>query len=158
VASVRLRPLREEEWASFVERSKRGYADDMVANGGMTVDFARRKAERDFASLLTDGLATQGHHVYAVEDVETEEAVGWLWFARREGYGEEVAFLYDIRLEERVRGRGLGRQAMRLLEDEVRALGLSRIALNVFGGNEVARGLYRSLGYAETAVSMSKDV
>jgi ribosomal protein S18 acetylase RimI-like enzyme len=32
------------------------------------------------------------------------------------------------------------------------------VALNVFGGNEAARGLYRSLGYTEDAVSMSKPV
>jgi hypothetical protein len=30
--------------------------------------------------------------------------------------------------------------------------------LNVFGGNEVARGLYRSLGYSENAVIMSKSL
>ena len=33
-----------------------------------------------------------------------------------------------------------------------------RIALNVFGGNDVARSLYRSVGYAETAVFMSKEL
>jgi len=30
--------------------------------------------------------------------------------------------------------------------------------LNVFGGNDVARGLYRSLGYVERAVLMGKDI
>jgi hypothetical protein len=45
---------------------------------------------------------------------------------------------------------------MLLLEEQVRALGLDQIALNVFGGNEVARSLYRSLDYAETAVWMRK--
>jgi ribosomal protein S18 acetylase RimI-like enzyme len=47
---------------------------------------------------------------------------------------------------------------MELLEEEVRARGLRRIELNVFGGNEVARGLYRSLGYAERAVAMDKEL
>jgi ribosomal protein S18 acetylase RimI-like enzyme len=45
---------------------------------------------------------------------------------------------------------------MQVLEDEVRSRGLGRIALNVFGGNDIARSLYRSVGYAETAVFMSK--
>jgi ribosomal protein S18 acetylase RimI-like enzyme len=158
VASVRLRPLREDEWPSFVERSKHGYVQSMVEHGGVAPEFARKKAERDFPSLLTDGLATEGHYILAVEDVDTGEAVGRVWFARREIDGQEGAFLYDIDLDERVRGQGLGRQAMLLLEEEVRANGLSRITLNVFGGNEVARGLYRSLGYAEAAVWMSKEV
>jgi ribosomal protein S18 acetylase RimI-like enzyme len=43
-------------------------------------------------------------------------------------------------------------------EDEARRRGIDRVALNVFGRNEVARGLYRSLGYEENAVSMSKRV
>ena len=50
------------------------------------------------------------------------------------------------------------RGAMELLEEDVRAHGLKRISLNVFGGNDVARGLYRSLGYAERAVFMSKTL
>jgi len=47
---------------------------------------------------------------------------------------------------------------MRLAEDEARALGVSRIELNVFGGNAVARRLYLSMGYAERAISMGKDL
>ena len=158
MADVRLRPLREDEWEGFVEHSKRGYVESMVTHGGVAPDFAREKAERDFASLFSDGLATKGQYVFAVEDVETGEAVGRVWFARRQIDGEERAFLYDIDLDERVRGQGLGRRAMQLLEDEVRTQGLRRIALNVFGGNEVARGLYRSLGYAESAVWMTKEL
>ena len=47
---------------------------------------------------------------------------------------------------------------MLALEDEVRALGHDSIGLNVWGGNAVARGLYRSLGYAERAVHMRKSL
>lgn len=42
--------------------------------------------------------------------------------------------------------------------DEVRRLGLGAIALNVFGGNEPARALYRSLGYRDVSVWMSKEL
>ena len=47
---------------------------------------------------------------------------------------------------------------MRLFEEEARRRGLSRTNLTVLGGNEVARSLYRSLGYVERAVFMSKDL
>ena len=87
------------------------------------------------------------------------ERVGDLWFAERDSdFGDKAAFIYSIEIFEEFRGRGLGRQAMLALEDEVRRRGLSRIALNVFGGNDVARSLYRSVGYAETAVFMSKEL
>ena len=47
---------------------------------------------------------------------------------------------------------------MRFVEDEARRRGVSGIALNVFGGNEAARSLYRSLGYKEFAAAMRKDL
>jgi len=39
-----------------------------------------------------------------------------------------------------------------------RERGGARVELTVFGGNEVARTLYRSLGYEESAVWMGKDL
>jgi GNAT superfamily N-acetyltransferase len=45
---------------------------------------------------------------------------------------------------------------MLLAEEEARRRGIPRLALNVFGGNNVARRLYTSLGYVENAVAMSK--
>ena len=47
---------------------------------------------------------------------------------------------------------------MALVEDEARARGHRRLVLNVFGGNDVARGLYRSVGFRETALTMTKDL
>jgi ribosomal protein S18 acetylase RimI-like enzyme len=47
---------------------------------------------------------------------------------------------------------------MLLAEAEARRRSLARIGLNVFGGNEVARNLYRSLGYTETAIIMHKHL
>ena len=47
---------------------------------------------------------------------------------------------------------------MMLAEDEARRRGLDTVTLNVFGGNEPARGLYRALGYDETAVFMTKGL
>ena len=61
-------------------------------------------------------------------------------------------------MDEASRGRGLGRVAMRFTEDEARRRGIAKVALNVFGGNAVARGLYVSLGYQETAIHMEKSV
>ena len=54
--------------------------------------------------------------------------------------------------------RRYGKAAMVFAEEEALRRGHDRVALNVFGGNEVARSLYRSLGYDENAVSMSKKL
>jgi len=155
--TLRLRPLRDDEFDDWAAEGRRWYAQDMVDHGEMEREAAERKAEHDAASTLPQRLATPGMHVLALESVETGERVGSVWFAEREAPFEgREAFLYSVWVDERHRGRGFGRQAMLLLEQEVRALGLDRIRLNVFGGNEAARSLYRSLGYVESAVLMVK--
>jgi hypothetical protein len=50
------------------------------------------------------------------------------------------------------------RAAMPLLEAKARRLGDDLIELNVLGGNDVARGLYTSLGHAEVAVYTAKEI
>ena len=155
-ASVRLRPLREDEFAAWLAEHVDWYAGDIAAHGGMPAYAARRKAEADTKALWPQGFATPGSTVLAVEADGIR--VGSIWFAPREHHGVAYAYLYAIVLDDRHRGKGLGREAMRLLEAEVKARGLGRIELNVFAGNDVARGLYRALGYEETAVHMAKDV
>jgi len=157
--SLRLRPLRDDEFDAYVAHGQANYARDMIENAGAPRDQAEAKADLDWKQLLPDRLDSPDQFLLAVEDAETGERVGDLWFARRETQFEgTVAFVYSIEISEQFRGRGFGREAMLLLEDEVRSRGLSRISLNVFGGNEVARSLYRSLGYAEAAVWMAKEL
>jgi ribosomal protein S18 acetylase RimI-like enzyme len=43
-------------------------------------------------------------------------------------------------------------------EREAARRGLHHLSLNVFGGNAPARGLYNSLGWAETAITMTKQL
>jgi len=156
--SARIRPLREDEYDAWRRLSRERYAEDMVENGGFAPEDAREKSEKDFAVTMPGGLATPGQHVFAVE-APGGEVVGHVWLGERDTRDEgRVAFVYEIRIDEERRGRGYGRTAMLLLEAEACALGLDRIELNVFGGNEVARGLYRSLGYEERAVMMGKKL
>ena len=101
--------------------------------------------------MLPHGVATEGAHLWVVED-ERGKPVGSVFLGVRDGR----AWLYDITIDEAARGRGFGRATMLALEAEVEALGFAEISLNVWGGNEVARSLYRSLGYAEVSVGMKK--
>lgn len=151
-----LRPMRADEFPAFVDESKRGYARDIQENGGQTAEFANRKSEEDHAAVLPKGLDTPGHELFVVE--AGGQRVGVLWLAERDSGGRRVYWIYNVEIDEEHRGRGYGRAAMLLAEEEARRRGLSRIELNVFGGNDVARGLYRSLGYAENSVQMAKDL
>ena len=155
---VRLRPMREDEYDAFHADGVEGYARDIEESGGFEREYARAKSVADFERTLPQGLASPGQFVLVVED-DDGRVVGTLWWAvRKSQIGTSYAFVYNVVIDEAERGRGLGRAAMLALEIEVRAAGLDRIELNVFGGNEVARGLYRSLGFAESAVYMGKNV
>jgi ribosomal protein S18 acetylase RimI-like enzyme len=155
--TVRLRPLDDAEFGAWEARSKARYADDMVQHGAFPAEYAHEKAARDFARLLPDGPDSEEQHIWVVED--SEGIVGHAWLGERDSPDAgRAAFVYEIEIEDAYRGLGYGRTGMLLLEGEAKALGYSRIELNVFGGNEVARGLYQSLGYEEIAVSMGKEL
>lgn len=154
--TVRLRPMRPDEYPAFIAASKTGYAYDMVVHGGMLPAAAEKKSHDDHATILPDGLGTPGHSIFVVE--AEGEAVGHLWVAERGTPERRTLFVYGVEIDEAHRGRGFGRAAMLLAEGEAGARGIGRVELNVFGGNDVARGLYRSLGYVETAVQMGKDL
>jgi ribosomal protein S18 acetylase RimI-like enzyme len=141
---VALRPLRDDELPAFFERGRAEYERQLVEFAHLDVDEARAKADRDF-------VPGDGQLLYAVE--AAGDVVGSLWFAELRGR----AYLYEVWIDPAARGRGLGRAAMRALEAEARRRGLRGVEFNVWAGNDVARSLYRSLGYEEHAVFMSKD-
>lgn len=154
--SVQLRPMRDDEVVEWLPQMRDAYADDMVEFGGMSPESAAAKAAGDTERLLTGGRLPADHVIFAIE--ADGETVGDLWLAERDDTLERSLFVYVIHIAEAHRGRGYGKEAMLFAEDEARRRGFDRIALNVFGGNSVARNLYRSLGYTENAVSMSKQL
>ena len=154
-AVAAVRPLRADEYEAFVERALDTYAGDMVA-AGIDAQVARAKAAQDLPALLSNGLDTPGHFIYAI--VDDGEPAGLLWLADRDGELGRSLFVYAVEVDEDRRGRGLARAAMEFAEAEARRLGIPKLALNVFGGNDAARSLYRSLGYRNTAVHMEKPV
>jgi ribosomal protein S18 acetylase RimI-like enzyme len=149
--TVRLREVRDDELPALVDRLYRFYAIDLERHGGLTRAEAEEKATKDHAALLPEGRPLAGHFLYVIED-EQGAAIGHLWYGQR----DPDVFLYSIELDEGVRGRGYGREAMQAFEALARERGATGIWLNVFGGNDIARSLYRSLGYAEASVHMNK--
>jgi ribosomal protein S18 acetylase RimI-like enzyme len=152
-ARVRLRDLREEELADWLAAMHRFYVQDLERNLGLSRAEAEAKSERDHDGLFPDGRPADDVHAFVIEN-EGGETIGRLLFAERP-FG---AWLYAVELDERFRGQGLGRAAMLAFEERARERGAAAVKLNVFGGNEAARSLYRSLGYTEEAVQMGKPL
>ena len=151
-----MRPMRDEEFAAWLPLMRDRYAQDVVRDFGMSPDRATAKAVADIERLLPGGSLPAEHSVFVIE--ADGEPVGDLWLAERDDTSEPSLFVCDIDVDEPYRGRGYGKAGMVFAEDEARRRGLTRIALYVGGRNEVARNLYRSLGFEENAVAMSKPV
>lgn len=148
--------MREDEFEQWLPRMRDGFAEDMVVHGGASEDRARDKAVKDLEQLFPGGRPSADQSVFVIE--ADGRPVGDLWVAEREGDLQHSLWIYDVHVDEAERGRAYGKAAMLHAEEEARRRGLNRVGLMVFGGNEVARNLYRSLGYAENAVFMSKPV
>ena len=85
------------------------WVQNMVENAGLAPEQARKKSDNDWALLLPKGRVPQGHCLFAVEDDETGERVGDLWFAERSNdFDADVAFVYSIEIFAPFRGRGFG--------------------------------------------------
>jgi len=149
--ALQLRAMEDEEFVAWLPLLRDDYAEDLVRDYGMSADKARAQAVAEI-----DGHRSAGHSVLVIE-VE-REPVGHLWLVERLDAYEPTLIVYDIDVDESYRGRGYGHAAMVFAEEEARRRGLTRIALHVGARNDVARNLYRSLGFEENEVAMSKSV
>jgi GNAT superfamily N-acetyltransferase len=149
--------MREDEVPGFIERSEAGYAQQLEEFAFMDTERARTKSRADHESLFPEGRPVEGLLVFVVEDAASGETLGRAMYTERPARSG-TAWLYDIELEQHARGRGLGRRTLELVEADALRRGFARLELNVFGGNEVARSLYRSSGYRELAVTMGKPL
>ncbi|KAI9797707.1 MAG: hypothetical protein M1833_005368 [Piccolia ochrophora] len=76
------------------------------------------------------------------------EIVAFLAFMLTYEDGKEVVYCYEIHLKNEVRGCGLGRRLMQLMEEVGSAVGVGKAMLTVFITNQAAAKFYERLGYA----------
>ncbi|MDH6227882.1 MULTISPECIES: GNAT family N-acetyltransferase [Streptomyces] len=145
-AGSRARPMTPEEFEAWRELDAVEYAREWTARG-VTEEEALAKSRREQRTVLPDGIATAGMEFLVLE--HEGERAGVLWLSL--GAGEtDPAYVYQVRTEPAVRGRGHGRTLMLLAEARAAEAGRSVVGLNVFAGNAPAERLYDSLGYRTT--------
>jgi ribosomal protein S18 acetylase RimI-like enzyme len=81
------------------------------------------------------------------EAVEAGRIVGWAWTGPAPDDSPGRAWLYQITVDEALRGRGHGRAILREVERALAAEGWEECRLNVFRYNAPAIALYRSEGW-----------
>ncbi|GLX21511.1 GNAT family N-acetyltransferase [Streptomyces lavendulae] len=139
-----VRRLTEEEYPAWYAAEEASYIADIVRAGALTPEQAREKSDRDFAQYLPQGYLTPGHAFYAMEAEGQVIGTGWV----NHGFLPGVTFGFSLEVHEEHRGKGYGRAAMAVGEWATRQGGDEAMMFNVFGGNEVAMGLYDSTGFA----------
>ncbi|MEV6955572.1 GNAT family N-acetyltransferase [Streptomyces sp. NPDC051183] len=139
-----VRRLTEEEYPGWYAGEEAAYIADIVRAGALTPEQAKEKSDHDFALHLPQGYLTPGHAFYAMEADGQVIGTGWV----NHGFLPGVTFGFSLEVYEEHRGKGYGRAAMAVGEWATRRGGDEVMMFNVFGGNEVAMGLYDSTGFA----------
>jgi ribosomal protein S18 acetylase RimI-like enzyme len=140
--------------ADWLVASRADYVKERIAAGDSPRE-AEGNATRSFEQLVPGGSPAPGQLMGRL--CIAGETVGHLWIGPA-GSDPKRWWVWDIAVKTDMRGRGLGREAMLLGEQLARSNGATSIGLNVFGHNRVARALYTSLGYEESAVVMRKPL
>lgn len=158
MAEVRLRPMSAGEFEVWRPWVVEEYAREDVEHKEVDPERALDNMSAFLDSTLPRGPRTPGQQLSIVEDAVTGQRVGYTWWGTREVDAGDVAWIYDVWIDEEHRGRGFGRSLMRALEREALDRGLDRLELHVWAGNERARSLYRSLGFREIGLEMFKPL
>ena len=138
-------PMTADRFASFAAESEASFARELAASGRFSEEDAAVESHRQMQVELSDGIDSEGQHLFTAE-VEGAE-VGVLWIGARTRGGRPHAFILDIEIAEEQRRKGYGRDVMHAAEREATRLGADSIGLHVFGFNTGAVHLYESLGY-----------
>jgi ribosomal protein S18 acetylase RimI-like enzyme len=153
VTDLQIRAMTQEEFGAFRQRAINEYAAEHVRVGDWDPEEAEQRAAREIDEPLPDGAQTAGMVLLVGE--ASGEVVGLVWVgpapAARPGW-----WIYDIEVVPAQRGRGHGRALLQAAELEAQRHGAESIGLNMFGGNDAARGLYESSGYEVAATLMRK--
>jgi ribosomal protein S18 acetylase RimI-like enzyme len=145
--------MTQPEFDAFLKRSIPEYAEDKVRAGNWTEAESLERSRKEFEELLPQGLNSKDNFLYTLHN--ENEAVGLIWMKT---FLPDRAFIYEVYIEERFRGKGYGKSIMLMLEDKAREMGVKSLGLHVFGSNRIARNLYEAIGYEITNVNMSKTL
>ncbi|MCJ1679537.1 GNAT family N-acetyltransferase [Streptomyces sp. APSN-46.1] len=143
------RPMTQAEYEVWDAAARAEYAEVWIGRG-MSPEAAHAKSAADHDSNLPRGLATPGVTLAVLEAAGAP--VGTLWVAPL----GEGAYVFDVDVAAEYRGRGYGRDLMRLAERTALADGHRTLALQVFADNTPALRLYDSLGYRPTRINYAK--
>ena len=148
--------LTEKDFQDFLEFSVKDYAEQSIKAGRVLEEESEKWSKGEFDYLLPQGLETPNQFIYNIV-LDEKETIGTIWFSGRIEKGDR-AFLNNIQIQEKHRGKGYGKLAMMELEAEVKRKGFTEIDLHVYSWNTVAINLYRKLNFEEKSLILRKKL
>lgn len=149
---VKLEPIQQDDFDSFLEHEVGEYANDHVRNGNWSPEGALEKSRMEFENLLPDGIHSKDQYVWSIVD-EDENKIGVLWVQVK----DQKAFIYDFIIDEAFRGKGYGKQALAAMDEQLKSMNAESVDLHVFGDNVIAQELYKKAGFEITGMHMRKQ-
>lgn len=142
---------------------------------GVVIREPRHSDASAIASLLVElGHPAKPEEIPArLDELELDGKVSAAWVAELDGQAvglatarkfpaihqsAPVAWLTVLVVAERVRGRGIGQQLVRLAEEWARDRGAAKLALTSALHRVEAHEFYKRLGYAHTGVRLAKSL
>jgi ribosomal protein S18 acetylase RimI-like enzyme len=148
---IKLEPIEQADFARFLERGIREYAEDHIRNGNWPAEGALERSKKEFERLLPDGIHSKDQYIYSLID-EDGNKIGVLWVQVR----DQNDFIYDFIIDEAFRGKGYGKQALIALDERLKSMNVQSVRLHVFGDNTTAQELYKKMGFQITGIEMKK--
>lgn len=130
------------------------YADDKIKAGTWKETEAIKQAKKSFTDILPEGINTADNYLFSIYIPTVIEPIGMVWMK----ITNRKAFIYDFKIHEEFRGKGYGKQTLKLFEKWACEHHLTEIGLHVFAHNTSAYQLYKKMGYDETDITMVRKI
>jgi len=157
MASIILKPMTEPQFDSYISEETKRYARENVKAGYWSRENSIKLSHQAHDRLLSNGLYTKDHFFFIASDQDGRK-IGYVWFAIIRHPRTKEAFIYDIFILKRYRGKGMGRMTLEEIAQEARKLFARRLSLHVFSHNPVAKSLYEKVGFSIDSLNMSKKL
>jgi ribosomal protein S18 acetylase RimI-like enzyme len=89
---------------------------------------------------------------------ENDELIAFIWAYVHQFREENRMYVSEIRVKEKYRKHGIGKELLGLVEDKAKEMGLGATYLHAEANNPEAVGFYKAAGYCEERIQMRKQI
>jgi ribosomal protein S18 acetylase RimI-like enzyme len=153
--NIVLKKMSEKEFTIYFDDKVERYSHVLSENvHEVSNEEPFSKARKQLNNLLPKGIETTNHHLFNI--YKDDQLIGFVWIKVEKE--KKSAFLYEIFILEKYRGKGFGTIVMKNVEEWLEKEGIYYFKLHVFGSNEGARNLYEELGFEIAGLNMLKTI